>query len=49
MSHSKIKIWIHAIIRTKNRNALIKPEIERTIHKLIKKQLIEQNCPEFRN
>ena len=44
MSHSKVKIWIHGIIGTKNRNNLISPKNENTIHNLIKKQFIEQNC-----
>lgn len=44
MSHSYTKIWIHAIWATKERQYLILPKIENTIHDLIKSQLEELGC-----
>jgi putative transposase len=44
MAHSKVKIWVHGIIGTKDHERLIKPDIEKIIHNKIKQQLIEQKC-----
>lgn len=44
MSHSYTKIWIHTIWATKERQNLILPNIENTIHGLIKSQLEELGC-----
>ncbi|MCK4345812.1 MAG: IS200/IS605 family transposase [Bacteroidales bacterium] len=44
MAHSNIKMWTHSIFGTKNRQKLIKPINENTIHNLIKKQFIEEDC-----
>jgi putative transposase len=45
MPHSFYKIWIHAIWSTKNREMLIHPKIEHTLHQFIKEQFKEQGCP----
>ena len=44
MAHSKIKIWVHAIWGTKNREAFITSSAEPKIHELIRKELIESGC-----
>jgi REP element-mobilizing transposase RayT len=44
MSHSFNKIWIHSIWATKEREALIKPQIELGLFDFIKTQLIEMGC-----
>ena len=44
MAHSKVKIWIHAILGVKNRETLIKKSIENKIYNLIKKQFIDLGC-----
>jgi REP element-mobilizing transposase RayT len=44
MSHSYVKIWIHAIWATKNRAALISSNVERDVHQHIVKQLQAQKC-----
>lgn len=44
MSHSKVKIWVHAIFGVKNRNKLIEFKIENKIHNLIKSELIDMKC-----
>ena len=44
MSHSYNKIWIHAIWATKERQPLIKPEIERTLYEFLSNQLKELGC-----
>ncbi|MEQ8715944.1 MAG: IS200/IS605 family transposase [Cyclobacteriaceae bacterium] len=45
MSHSYNKIWIHAIWATKERQMLIKPEIESKLHHFIADQLKDMGCP----
>lgn len=45
MSHSYNKIWIHVIFATKEREPLIRLEIEQVIYQHIKEQLIETGCP----
>lgn len=44
MSHSYNKIWIHAIWATKERQPLIKSEIERKLHEFLSNQLKELDC-----
>lgn len=44
MSHSKVKIWIHGILGVKNRENLIKIDVENKIHNLIKTQFIDIGC-----
>lgn len=45
MSHSFIKIWIHAIWSTKERRRMIKPEIEPLIYEQMAQQFMESGCP----
>ena len=45
MPHSFIKIWIHAIWATKEREPLIKPSVETLIHEYMRSQFIELGCP----
>ena len=45
MPHSFNKIWIHAIWSTKERNPLIKINIERKVHEYMRQQFIESGCP----
>ena len=44
MSHSKIKIWIHAIIGVKYREAVISPEIEEAVHGFIRQEFAKCKC-----
>ncbi|RYF56565.1 MAG: IS200/IS605 family transposase [Cytophagaceae bacterium] len=44
MSHSKSKIWIHAVFATKNRQPIIQPTIQPTVHDELRKQLIDSGC-----
>ncbi|MEA3446906.1 MAG: IS200/IS605 family transposase [Bacteroidota bacterium] len=44
MSHSKVKIWVHAIFSTKNRKSLIKQEIEKKVYNIVMHEFIEQSC-----
>ncbi|MFN0213658.1 MAG: IS200/IS605 family transposase [Saprospiraceae bacterium] len=44
MSHSKIKIWIHAILGVKYREAVISPEIEEAVHGFIRQEFSKCNC-----
>lgn len=44
MSHSKIKIWVHAIIGVKYREAVISPEIEEAVHGFIRQEFSKCNC-----
>jgi REP element-mobilizing transposase RayT len=45
MSHSLTKIWIHAICGTKDREPLIRPDIEDLLHEHIRCHLSEDlNC-----
>ena len=44
MSHSKIKIWIHAIIGVKYREAVITPEIESAVHGFIREEFAKCKC-----
>ncbi|MFI5195970.1 MAG: IS200/IS605 family transposase [Chitinophagales bacterium] len=45
MPHSYNKIWIHAIYATKEREPLIRIEIEQIIYGHMKEQLVEISCP----
>ncbi len=44
MSHSKIKIWIHAIIGVKYREAVILPKIEGIVHGFIRDEFAKCKC-----
>lgn len=44
MSHSYVKIWIHAIWTTHKRENLIQPKIENEVYQFISDQFREQNC-----
>jgi putative transposase len=44
MSHSLNKIWVHVVIRTKNRAEIIKGELEENLYRFLNKQLIELGC-----
>ena len=44
MSHSKIKIWIHAIIGVKYREAVISPGIEKAVHGFIRDEFFKCKC-----
>jgi REP element-mobilizing transposase RayT len=44
MSHSLHKIWIHAIWATKERQPLIRLEIESKVHGYMQKQFEEAGC-----
>jgi len=45
MSHSFIKIWIHAIWATKERSPLINPAIEKSLFNYMAQQFSETGCP----
>lgn len=44
MSHSYLKIWVHAICATKNRLPLITPGIETALHAHMRKEFSECGC-----
>lgn len=44
MAHSKIKIWIHAIIGVKYREALIIPDVEDVVYTLLRQEFIKCKC-----
>ena len=44
MAHSKIKIWVHAILGVKYREALITPDIEIAVHDFVKSEFSKCNC-----
>ena len=44
MSHSLVKIWVHAVWGTKYRQDLILPSIEPQVHQLIFDQLKKMDC-----
>ncbi|MVM33558.1 IS200/IS605 family transposase [Spirosoma sp. HMF4905] len=44
MSHSKSKIWVHAVFATKDRQPLITPIIRPTVHSELRNQLITMAC-----
>lgn len=45
MPHSFNKIWIHAIWATKERQPFVSNKIEKQIHDLLRKELIDMGCP----
>ncbi|GAB4025755.1 IS200/IS605 family transposase [Spirosoma gilvum] len=44
MSHSKSKLWVHAVFSTKDRQPLIIPVIRQTVHIELRNQLINLGC-----
>lgn len=44
MSHSKTKLWIHAVFSTKNRQPFIRKTARFSIHHLVRQQFIDQGC-----
>ncbi len=44
MAHSHIKIWVHAILGTKNNAQLIKSEVEKPIYQIIKEEIYKTSC-----
>lgn len=44
MSHSKVRVWVHAIFATKYREAQIFPSIEQKIHQFLFDQFVEYGC-----
>ena len=44
MSHSFTKIWIHSIWSTKNREPLITPNVEITIHNNVRDEFAKSAC-----
>jgi hypothetical protein len=44
MPHAFVKIWIHAVLRTKNKTVIIPPDLRPTLNQQIKNILTEQNC-----
>ena len=47
MAHSKIKIWIHAIIGVKYREALILSGVELAVHESLRQEFLHCKCPLF--
>ncbi len=45
MAHSFSKIWLHLVFSTKNREPLIKEEIENETHQFLWKELNGLGCP----
>ena len=45
MSHSKAKIWIHAIFSTKHRMRLITSDVKNWLYGLITNELNKMGCP----
>jgi putative transposase len=41
---SYVKIWVHAVFSTKNRQPLISSKIESKVHQLLKDELIAMGC-----
>ncbi len=44
MLHALVKIWIHAVFRTKNESVIIPPDLRPALNQQIKSILTEQNC-----
>ncbi len=44
MSHSKVRVWVHAIFATKYREAQIYPSIEKTVHQFLFDQFVKHSC-----
>lgn len=45
MAHSKIKIWVHAILGVKYRASLITADVEAAVHKMVRNEFIKCKCP----
>ena len=45
MPHSFNRIWLHTIWATKERQPLIKPEIEQKVYEFMREQLKQIGCP----
>lgn len=45
MPHSFVKIWIHAIWSTKERESLIISSVEKEIHEYMHSQFTDLGCP----
>lgn len=44
MSHSKSKIWVHAVFATKNREPMINQVIRSQVHDELRRELIGMDC-----
>ncbi|GAB3897062.1 IS200/IS605 family transposase [Larkinella knui] len=44
MSHSKTKIWIHAVFSTKNRQPLIRKSVRDLLYQHIRQQIVDCGC-----
>jgi putative transposase len=44
MSHSKSKIWVHAVFATKDRYPIIQPNIQSAVYDELRQQLIDSGC-----
>lgn len=44
MSHSLVKIWVHAILDVKYREDLITPKTEKLIYRIISREISETGC-----
>jgi len=47
MSHSLVKIWVHAIIGVKYRENLIIPKSEKLIYKILSREISKTSCKLF--
>ncbi len=47
MSHSLVKIWVHAIIGVKYRENLIIPKYEKLIYKILSREIYKTGCNLF--
>jgi len=47
MSHSLVKIWVHAIIGVKYRENLIIPKSEKLIYKILSREISKTGCKLF--
>jgi len=45
MPQSLVRIWIHALWSTKERQPLIEPSVENEIYALMRQELIDPGCP----
>ena len=47
MSHSLVKIWVHAIVGVKYRENLIIPKYEKLIYKILSREISKTGCKLF--
>ncbi|MBU1014484.1 MAG: IS200/IS605 family transposase [Bacteroidetes bacterium] len=47
MSHSLVKIWVHAILGVKYRENLINPKSEKLIYKILSREVSKTGCKLF--